>query len=173
MRRSAGRQATFYNWRKMYAGLMPSEMKRLRQLKNGASLTQWADQFAGDGPPETADAKQEAVKRACNPPVTAWPARCAGAKSTDMERNSGTIRIPALQRGADLVTADSECLPGSDQQKVEQAFRDRFSLIFKPCNGFDACHAPTFARNHGARVQRSGQPGPKIVNGQIDRFWWR
>ena len=25
--------ATFYNWRKKYAGLMPSEMKRLRQLK--------------------------------------------------------------------------------------------------------------------------------------------
>jgi len=26
--------ATFYNWRKKYAGLMPSEMKRLRQLKD-------------------------------------------------------------------------------------------------------------------------------------------
>lgn len=25
--------ATFYNWRKRYAGLMPSEMKRLRQLE--------------------------------------------------------------------------------------------------------------------------------------------
>jgi len=25
-------EATFYNWRKKYAGLMPSEMKRLRQL---------------------------------------------------------------------------------------------------------------------------------------------
>jgi putative transposase len=24
-------EATFYNWRKKYAGLMPSEMKRLRQ----------------------------------------------------------------------------------------------------------------------------------------------
>ena len=24
--------ATFYNWRKKYTGLMPSEMKRLRQL---------------------------------------------------------------------------------------------------------------------------------------------
>ena len=24
---------TFYNWRKKYAGLMPSEMKRLRQLE--------------------------------------------------------------------------------------------------------------------------------------------
>jgi putative transposase len=27
--------ATFYNWRKKYAGLMPSEMKRLRQLEDG------------------------------------------------------------------------------------------------------------------------------------------
>ena len=27
-------EATFYNWRKMYAGLMPSEMKRLRQLED-------------------------------------------------------------------------------------------------------------------------------------------
>lgn len=26
-------QAMFYNWRKKYAGLMPSEMKRLRQLE--------------------------------------------------------------------------------------------------------------------------------------------
>lgn len=25
--------ATFYNWRKRYAGLMPSEMKRLRRSK--------------------------------------------------------------------------------------------------------------------------------------------
>ena len=25
-------EATYYNWRKKYAGLMPSEMKRLRQL---------------------------------------------------------------------------------------------------------------------------------------------
>jgi putative transposase len=26
-------QATFYNWRNKYAGLLPSEMKRLRQLE--------------------------------------------------------------------------------------------------------------------------------------------
>ncbi|MFG1294892.1 transposase [Xanthobacter variabilis] len=26
--------ATFYNWRKRYAGLMPSEMRRLRQLED-------------------------------------------------------------------------------------------------------------------------------------------
>jgi len=26
--------AAFYNWRKKYAGLMPSEMKRLRQLED-------------------------------------------------------------------------------------------------------------------------------------------
>lgn len=26
--------ATFYNWRKKYAGLMPSEMKRLHQLED-------------------------------------------------------------------------------------------------------------------------------------------
>jgi putative transposase len=25
--------ATFYNWRKKYAGLMPSQMRRLRQLE--------------------------------------------------------------------------------------------------------------------------------------------
>jgi len=32
--RTAGISAdTFYNWRKKYAGLMPSEMKRLRQLE--------------------------------------------------------------------------------------------------------------------------------------------
>lgn len=29
--------ATFYNWRKKYAGLMPSEMKRLRQLEDVAT----------------------------------------------------------------------------------------------------------------------------------------
>lgn len=26
-------EATFYNWRKKYGGLLPSEMKRLRQLE--------------------------------------------------------------------------------------------------------------------------------------------
>jgi putative transposase len=26
-------EATYYNWRKRYGGLMPSEMKRLRQLE--------------------------------------------------------------------------------------------------------------------------------------------
>lgn len=26
-------QATFYNWKKKYGGLMPSEMKRLKQLE--------------------------------------------------------------------------------------------------------------------------------------------
>lgn len=26
-------EATYYNWRKKYAGLMPSEMKRLKQLE--------------------------------------------------------------------------------------------------------------------------------------------
>ena len=32
--RSAGiSEATFYNWRKKYGGLLPSEMKRLRQLE--------------------------------------------------------------------------------------------------------------------------------------------
>ncbi len=28
-------EATYYNWRKKYGGLMPSEMKRLRQLEEG------------------------------------------------------------------------------------------------------------------------------------------
>ena len=27
-------QATFYNWKKKYAGLMPSEMRRLRELED-------------------------------------------------------------------------------------------------------------------------------------------
>ncbi len=27
-------QATFFNWKKKYAGLMPSEMKRLRELED-------------------------------------------------------------------------------------------------------------------------------------------
>ena len=35
MCRKAGiRETTYYNWRKKYAGLMPSEMKRLRQLED-------------------------------------------------------------------------------------------------------------------------------------------
>ncbi|GGJ61155.1 hypothetical protein GCM10011393_34340 [Sphingopyxis bauzanensis] len=35
MCRKAGiSEATYYNWRKKYAGLMPSEMKRLRQLED-------------------------------------------------------------------------------------------------------------------------------------------
>ena len=35
--------ATFYNWRKKYAGLLPTEMKRLRQLEEeNAKLTRRA-----------------------------------------------------------------------------------------------------------------------------------
>ncbi len=33
-RKAGVSQATFYSWRKKYAGLMPSEMKRLRQLED-------------------------------------------------------------------------------------------------------------------------------------------
>ena len=32
-RKSGISEATFYNWRKKYAGLMPSEMRRLKQLE--------------------------------------------------------------------------------------------------------------------------------------------
>jgi putative transposase len=32
-RRAGISEATFYTWRKRYAGLMPSEVKRLRQLE--------------------------------------------------------------------------------------------------------------------------------------------
>ncbi len=32
-RRAGISQATYFNWKKKYAGLMPSEMKRLRQLE--------------------------------------------------------------------------------------------------------------------------------------------
>ena len=39
--------ATFYNWRKKYAGLMPSEMKRLRQLEEGRHPVTTA--FGADG----------------------------------------------------------------------------------------------------------------------------
>ncbi len=33
-RKAGSSDATFYNWRKKYAGLIPSEMKRLRQLED-------------------------------------------------------------------------------------------------------------------------------------------
>ena len=34
--RTAGiSQATYFNWKKKFAGLLPSEMKRLRQLEEG------------------------------------------------------------------------------------------------------------------------------------------
>lgn len=32
-RKAGVAEATFYNWRKRYAGLMPSEVKRLRQFE--------------------------------------------------------------------------------------------------------------------------------------------
>ncbi len=32
-RKSGISQATYFNWKKKYAGLMPSEMKRLRELE--------------------------------------------------------------------------------------------------------------------------------------------
>jgi putative transposase len=33
-RKSGISQATYFNWKKKYAGLMPSEMKRLRELEH-------------------------------------------------------------------------------------------------------------------------------------------
>lgn len=33
-RKAAVSEATYYNWRKKYGGLMPSEMKRLKQLED-------------------------------------------------------------------------------------------------------------------------------------------
>lgn len=30
-------QATYFNWKKKYAGLLPTEMKRLKQLEDGNS----------------------------------------------------------------------------------------------------------------------------------------
>ena len=44
-RKAGVSEATFYNWRKKYAGLMPSEMKRLKQLEeeNGKLKTLVAD----------------------------------------------------------------------------------------------------------------------------------
>ena len=33
-RKSGISQATYFNWKKKYAGLMPSEMKRLKQLED-------------------------------------------------------------------------------------------------------------------------------------------
>jgi putative transposase len=42
-RKAGVAEATFYNWRKRYAGLMPSEVKRLRQLEEkNAKLRQAA-----------------------------------------------------------------------------------------------------------------------------------
>jgi putative transposase len=36
-RREGISEATFYNWRKKYGGLLPSEMRRLRQLEGLAA----------------------------------------------------------------------------------------------------------------------------------------
>lgn len=42
MCRKAGlSEATFYNWRKRYAGQMPSEVKRLRQLEDENAKLKW------------------------------------------------------------------------------------------------------------------------------------
>ena len=36
-------QATFYRWKKVYGGLMPSEVRRLRQLEERACERQWSE----------------------------------------------------------------------------------------------------------------------------------
>lgn len=38
-------QATYFNWKEKYAGLMPSEMKKLRELEDeNRRLKSWRDQ---------------------------------------------------------------------------------------------------------------------------------
>ena len=50
--------ATFYNWRKKYAGLMPSEMRRLRHVNGGVKPGHWAEQT----PASTAGMQASAVR---------------------------------------------------------------------------------------------------------------
>src|SRR5205085_12331465 len=64
-------EATFYNWRKKYAGLMPSEMKRLRLLeeengklkKIGRPVTRQGDAAGRDSPKVLKPARQRPRKR--------------------------------------------------------------------------------------------------------------
>jgi len=42
-------EATFYNWKKKYGGLGPSELKRLRQLEEGESAAEAAGRRAEPG----------------------------------------------------------------------------------------------------------------------------
>ena len=47
-RKAGVSQATFYNWRKKYAGLMPSEMKRLKQLEENGNLKKFVADLSLD-----------------------------------------------------------------------------------------------------------------------------
>ena len=40
-------EATFYNWRKKYGGLMPSEMKRLKLLDDGFAVAEQDAEASG------------------------------------------------------------------------------------------------------------------------------
>ena len=58
-------EATFYNWRKKYAGLMPSEMKRLRQLEEeNTRLKRLVANLSLDK-----EMLQDVIRRRCE----AWP----------------------------------------------------------------------------------------------------
>jgi len=56
--------ATFFGWRKKYAGLMPSEMRRLRQLEDENSKLKRlaADQSVARGPRSNREMSQIASK---------------------------------------------------------------------------------------------------------------
>ncbi len=42
-------RATYFNWKKKYSGMMPSEMKRLRELEEKNSLSNGSEQLTRIG----------------------------------------------------------------------------------------------------------------------------
>jgi len=89
-------EATFYNWRNKYAGLMPSEMKRLRQLEeeNGKLKKIVADLSLDKAMLRTSSAESF---EACPEASTGRPCALdlAGEHSTSLPRAAGrTIDLP-------------------------------------------------------------------------------
>ena len=84
--------ATFYNWRKKYAGLMPSEMKRLRQLEEVVQICRlmWTEEH-----PTFAGRYFQIEDAAATPRPDVTPRVCIGSSGEQ-------IGLPIVGRQADV-----------------------------------------------------------------------
>ena len=186
-RRKAGiSEATYYNWRKKYAGLMPSEMKRLKQLEdeNGKLrklVLEATKQCGAAWAPEVRApvALSEFITRPLRGP--AWLADPAGnqpSASLDDKPVTVTIVVKAPQKAGSISntakvtsdTGDPNAKNDSDTETTTVATSADLSVTKKNLESADISLA-TIAFYKGRRFKPVWSEGVQLTDqGALDRL---